>query len=177
MSATPPRADRARGTRIRAGNAMGRAQAAIVAGVGRCLAEHGARRTTMIDIAAAAGIAKGTLYNHVRTKPEAYALYADAEVARLTEVLAGAGLVAAGDALAAHPVAARMRAHEPAALAALLLSGPATGARARVGEALEDQVGTARAPIALRWLLSLLVVPGTEQSRAAEAAALCDDLP
>lgn len=168
VSATPPRADRARGTRVRAGNAMDRAQRAIVTGVGRCLGEHGARRSTMIDIAAAAGIAKGTLYNHVRTKSEAFVLYADAEVARLSDLLTADGLEGAAAAVADHPVVARMRAHEPAALAAVLLSAPAAAARERLLEALDDQVGTALAPVALRWLLSLLVVPGTPESRAAE---------
>lgn len=154
---------------------MDRAQTAIVAGVGRCLVDHGARRSTMIDIAAAAGIAKGTLYNHVRTKSEAFALYADAEIARLLDLIAAEGLEAAATAVGEHPVVARMRSHEPAALAAVLLSAPADAARGRVLEALDDLVGSSLAPVALRWLLSLLVVPGTPQSRAAEAAALVVD--
>jgi AcrR family transcriptional regulator len=151
---------------------MDRAQTAIVSGVGRCLAENGARRSTMIDIAAAAGIAKGTLYNHVRTKSEAFVLYADAEIARLSELLVVDGLVAAATAVAEDPVVARMRAHEPAALATALLSAPADAARVRVLEALDDLVGPSLAPIVLRWLLSLLMVPGSTDSRATEAAAL-----
>lgn len=151
---------------------MDRAQGAIVGGVGRCLADQGARGSTMIDIAAAAGIAKGTLYNHVRTKAEAFVLYADAEVARLSDVLTAEGLEAAGTAVAEHPVVARMRAHEPAALAALLLSAPAAAACERVLEALDDLVGPSLAPVTLRWLVSLLVLPGTATSRGAEVAAL-----
>lgn len=151
---------------------MDRAQTAIVAGVGRCLADHGARRTTMIDIAAAAGIAKGTLYNHVRTKSEAFVLYADAEVGRLSETLTTEGLAAAATVVAEHPAVARMRDHEPAALAAGLLSAPADAARGRVLEALDDLVGPSLAPVALRWLLSLVLVPGSTASRAAEAAVL-----
>lgn len=171
MSATPPRADRARGTRIRAGNAMDRAQSAIVAGVGHCLVGQGARKTTMIDIAAASGVAKGTLYNHVRTKSEAYALYADAEVTRLVDVLAVDGLAAAGREVADHPALARMRAHEPAALASVLVSEASSPLRERVLEALDDLVGAPSA-LALRWLLSLMVVPGTPESRAADVATL-----
>jgi AcrR family transcriptional regulator len=148
---------------------MDRTQAAIVAGVGSCLATHGARRTTMIDIAAAAGIAKGTLYNHVRTKAEAFALYADAEVARLLDLIGADGLVAAADAVGGHPVPARMRAEEPAALAALLLA--AAGARPRVVEALEDVLGPAAA-LAYRWLVSLLVEPADHDERVAEAQLL-----
>lgn len=153
---------------------MDRAQAAIVAGVGRCLAENGARRSTMIDIAAAAGIAKGTLYNHVRTKSEAFVLYAEAEVARLSDALVADGLTAAATSVAEHPVVERMRAHEPAALAAALLTAPADAARLRVLEALDDLVGSSLAPVVLRWLLSLLLVPGSSESRATEAAALAD---
>lgn len=150
---------------------MDRAQTAIVVGVGRCLADRGARRSTMIDIAAASGIAKGTLYNHVRTKSEAFVLYADAEIGRLSDLLASDGLDAAATAVADHPVVARMRAHEPAALAAMLLSAAADAARSRLLEALDDLVGPSLAPVALRWLLSLLIVPGSAASRASEVAA------
>ena len=151
---------------------MDRAQTAIVAGVGRCLSDQGARRSTMIDIAAAAGIAKGTLYNHVRTKSEAFVLYADAEVGRLSDALTTDGLEAAGAVVAEHPVVARMRRHEPAALAAALLSAQADAARGRVLEALDDLVGPSLAPVALRWLLSLALVPGNTASRAAEVVVL-----
>jgi AcrR family transcriptional regulator len=151
---------------------MDRAQTAIVAGVGRCLADHGARRSTMIDIAAAAGIAKGTLYNHVRTKSEAFVLYADAQIAQLLDLIADEELAAAATAVAEHPAVVRMRAHEPAALAALVLSASAEAARGRVLEALDDRVGSLVAPVVLRWLVSLLFVPGTAASRATEVTAL-----
>jgi AcrR family transcriptional regulator len=174
--AVAPRADRVAGTRSRAGNAMARTQSAVVAGVGRSLLAHGARRTTMIDIAAAAGIAKATLYNHVRTKGEALALYADAELADVTALLfdgaPGPALAAAADAVATHPVVRRLAQDEPAAFAALLTGPHAVPRRARLGEALEDRLGAARAPLALRWLTSLLADPGTPAERAAGAVLL-----
>jgi AcrR family transcriptional regulator len=148
---------------------MARTESAVVDGVGRCLAESGARRTTMIDIAAAAGIAKGTLYNHVRTKAEAYDRYADAQIAELLDLLAAGGLAPAAEAVADHPVAARLRQDEPDALAAAMLA--AGGRRDQVLEALEDVVGAA-APVAYRWLLSLLVDPGDADERAAAVAVL-----
>ena len=155
---------------------MARTQAAVVAGVGRCLIAHGARRTTMIDIAAASGIAKATLYNHVRTKGEAYALYADAELATLTTLVfrdpPQDGLRAAADAVAAHPVARKLAAEEPAAFAGLLTGPSATAGRSRLGEALFDRLGPTVGPVALRWLTSLLADPGTAVERAAGAALL-----
>ncbi len=167
----PAREDRPAGTRSRAGNAMARTQAAVVAGVGACLAAHGVRRTTMIDIAAAAGIAKGTLYNHVRTKNEALALYADEQVGVLLDVLGGGpqpgtALAAAAEQLAVHPVLDRLRADEPQLLAGLLVGPAAAARRAPVLEALADLFGAEVAPVALRWLTSLLVDPGTAQERA-----------
>jgi AcrR family transcriptional regulator len=149
---------------------MARPEGAVLEGVGRCLVAQGARRTTMIDIAAAAGIAKGTLYNHVRTRAEAYTRYGEAQVDVLVETIAVGGLVAAAEAIAAHPVAARLRSDEPAALATVLLS--VGSFRPQLLEALGDAVGEPAAPVAYRWLLSLLVEPGTSEERSASSVAV-----
>jgi len=170
----------ARGTRSRSGNAMGRTRAAIVTGTARCLAEHGARRTTMIDIAAASGVAKGTLYNHVRTKTEAYRLLGESEAGRLVELLtAGPNadramvLAHAAETIALHPVARRLAQQEPTLLAAVLLPGPLTrGAYSQVRAALVLLLGGVAGPLALRWLMSLLIDPGERAERAMTAAAL-----
>jgi len=152
---------------------MGRTQVAVLEGTARCLVAHGARRTTMVDIAAAAGVAKGTLYNHVRTRAEAYRLLADEETARLVGLLTGEpplALAAAADFVATHPVVRRFARDEPAALAVLLTPGPWTeGPYGRVAEALEDLLGPERAPLGLRLLLSLLGSPGSAEERAALA--------
>ncbi len=47
-----------------------RTQTAVLEGAARCFARVGVRGTTMQDVAHEAGVAKGTLYNHVRTKPD-----------------------------------------------------------------------------------------------------------
>lgn len=156
---------------------MGRTQAAVVAGVGDCLAAHGVRRTTMIDIAAAAGIAKATLYNHVRTKAEALALYADEQVAAVVAQLdgdPGPALLRAAEAVAAHPVVRSLAAAEPVSLTAALIGPPAALRHARVREALEDLLGVEVAPLAVRWLGSLLADPGEAPERAATAQLLAD---
>jgi AcrR family transcriptional regulator len=170
----------ARGTRSRSGNAMGRTRAAIVSGTARCLAEHGARRTTMIDIAAASGVAKGTLYNHVRTKAEAYRLLGESEASRLVELLTADPdadrsqvLARAADVIAQHPVARRLAEQEPSLLAAVLLPGPLTqDAYGQIRAALVVLLGDAAGPLALRWLMSLLIDPGESADRTAAADLL-----
>ena len=73
---------RVRGVRSRAGNAMERTRAAVLDGAARAVEKHGARRATMGDIAVLAGIAKGTLYNHFRTKDAVYAAAATSRSVR-----------------------------------------------------------------------------------------------
>lgn len=154
---------------------MGRTQAAVVEGTARCLIAHGVRRTTMVDIATASGVAKGTLYNHVRTKSEAYRLLAEAETERLLSMLRGepaVALAAAADFIAQHPVARRLVTSDPAALAVVLTPGPLTdGPYGRMREALEDLLGAA-SPLALRFLSSLIFDPGSAEQRSAVVALL-----
>src|SRR5437763_801411 len=76
---------RERGVHSRAGNAMQRTRAAVIEGAVRAVEKHGARKTTMSDIAMLAGIAKGTLYNHFRTKEAVYAAAAEAGVRSLAQ--------------------------------------------------------------------------------------------
>src|SRR3954467_2543487 len=73
-------AARPRGTRSRAGNAMERTRANVLAAAARCVAKYGSRRTTMGDIATTSGVAKATIYNHFRTKDDVYVALVDAEV-------------------------------------------------------------------------------------------------
>ena len=49
---------------------MGRTRLGLLTGAARAFAEHGLRRSTMQSVAAAAGVAKATLYNHFRTKDD-----------------------------------------------------------------------------------------------------------
>ena len=84
------------GTRSRAGNAMNRTRAALLVGARRAVEVSGTK-ITMAQVAAAAGVAKATLYNHFRTREAVLdALLLD-EVRVLTERAAGLPLA---DALA-----------------------------------------------------------------------------
>src|SRR6478752_7215591 len=55
------------GTRSRAGNAMNRTRAALLDGARRAVEVSGTK-ITMAQVAASAGVAKATLYNHFRTR-------------------------------------------------------------------------------------------------------------
>src|SRR3954463_14985686 len=76
------------GARTPRGNAMGRTRAGLLDGAGRAFAERGLRGSTMQSVAAAAGVAKATLYNHFGTRDAAARALLAAELDRLT-ALAG----------------------------------------------------------------------------------------
>ena len=166
---------REQGLRSRAGNAMARTRAAVLDGAARAVEKHGARRTTMADIANLAGIAKGTLYNHFRAKEAVFAAALDAGMRGLTdecvtianEDLADA-LALAADRLGTHPALCRLAADEPAAVAALSAiddSEPWMCARASV-KAILDAGGRESTPatveVVLRWLVSFVGAPGRD---------------
>src|SRR4051794_27219598 len=112
------------GAHTRAGNAMGRTRAGLLAGAARAFAEHGLRRSTMQSIAAAAGVAKATLYNHFRTKDEVASALLAAELERLTALAEGLpldqALAVLPDELGAHPRVRRLAGPQPRGLTALL---------------------------------------------------------
>jgi AcrR family transcriptional regulator len=163
------------GTRVRAGNSMGRTRSVLLSAALRLVVAQGTRRTSMADIAAAAGVAKGTLYNHFRTKEDVWSAVVLAEVHALAD--AGAGLpledalVLAARRLGEHPAVRRLAAEEPATLCALV-TAPGS---APVRRAAEDAVrallaGTGRdlaaADLVLRWLESQLTRPGDVETSA-----------
>src|SRR5262249_14979758 len=120
---------RAAGSRSRAGNAMARTRAGLLEGALRAVARQGTRRTTMNDIAAAAGVAKATLYNHFRTKDDVWAALLEAELAQLAadcaELPLRDALVLAATRISQHPGLRRVAQTEPAVLARLLVADPA----------------------------------------------------
>lgn len=182
MSQSPPpgpgtsRPARFDAGRSRAGNAMARTRAAVLSGARACVQKHGVKRTTMVDVAVTAGVAKATLYNHFRTKAEVLTALVDSEVsaagAETTEAAETQGLPVAlarlAERLGEHPVVRRLVAQEPAVLIALVLPGeePAAGwaaAREAVRGLLVPVVEPEELPHAsetvLRWLVSALLWP------------------
>jgi AcrR family transcriptional regulator len=132
------------GTRVRAGNAMARTRTELLQAAVRVVSERGTRRASMTDIAAEAGVAKGTLYNHFRTKDDVWVALVDAELRAVVDecrgLPLGAALEHAAHRLGAHPAVRRLAADEPVILAELVTAGPrATGwrtARAAVADVL-----------------------------------------
>src|SRR4051812_21496452 len=168
------------GSHTRGGNAMGRTRAGLLAGAARALAEKGLRRSTMQSVAAAAGVAKATLYNHFRTKDELVAALLSAELDRLTELAAGLpggqALATLSDELGAHPVLRRLAETDPETFAALLTVGPERWSEltGRLADAL--RIDADSADLVARWLAGVVVQPGRSTSRHRHAARLAADL-
>lgn len=181
---------RAAGTRSRGGNAMARTRAALLDGALRAVARHGARRTTMNDIAAEAGIAKATLYNHFRTKDDVLAALVEAQVRAIAVGCRGMPLADALEhaarTLSEHQVLRRIARDEPVMLAAMLTPGPHAGGWRAAVEEVRDRLGesalTHRAEIspgadlAVRWLSTFLARPGEPGAIRREAAVLAGTL-
>src|SRR3954468_3967939 len=113
---------REKGTRTRAGNAMDRTRAALLAGAGRAVAASGTK-ITMAQVATAAGVAKATLYNHFRTRDAVLAALLTCEVDALIEAQTGkpvaSALTDAAGAISDHPIRRALAEIEPAVLAGL----------------------------------------------------------
>ncbi|GAA0261608.1 TetR family transcriptional regulator [Cryptosporangium japonicum] len=167
--------ERTRGTRVRAGNAMARTRASLLDAAVRLIAERGTRRTSMTDIAQAAGIAKGTLYNHFRNKDEVFAALVEAEIALIADECRGLeledALAVAAIRLDTHPALRRVADDDPAALAALV-GAPLEAAGWRVARACAADVLAAcgrdprGAELVVRWLASHLAAPDPDDAEA-----------
>ena len=171
------------GTRTRAGNAMNRTRAALMTGARRAVEQSGTK-ITMAQVAAAAGVAKATLYNHFRTREAVLdALLLD-EVAVLTDRVAGLpladALATAAAALSDSPLLRTLARTEPATVAMLgRIDRTAVGwqrARAAVDAALAGE-GRGGAEFVLRWLASFLLSPAQPEAIAADLAVLIAALP
>lgn len=164
------------GAHTRSGNAMNRTRAGLLAGAARAFAEQGVRASTMQSIAAAAGVAKATLYNHFRTKDDVVRVLLTAELDRLTALASALPRDQALEALAAelgaHPVLRRLAEVEPEVLTRLLAVGPETWAELTGRLAAALRVDDDSAEIAARWLLGVVLQPGRTTTRRRHATAL-----
>jgi hypothetical protein len=163
-SAAPVRAP---GTRSRAGNAMNRTRAALLDGA-RLAVEVSGTKITMAQVAAAAGVAKATLYE-VTTLVEEFA-----EVP-LDEALSGAA-----NAISRHPLLRALARVEPATLAAVACMDSSADGWRIAGEGVAAAVagaGRGGAETALRWLASYVVSPAGPAVIAADLQVLLTGLP
>jgi AcrR family transcriptional regulator len=174
---------RQKGTHSRAGNAMSRTRAALLSGAARAVEVSGTK-ITMAQVAAAAGVAKATLYNHFRTREAVLAALLDHQVDTIIEEQAGKALgdalVDAATAIATNPVRRGLARVEPAILAAVGRiddsAEPWRRARAAVSAALAA-AGRDGADTVLRWLASFLLNEASPESIARDVAVLLAGLP
>jgi AcrR family transcriptional regulator len=174
---------RVKGVHSRGGNAMNRTRSALLGGAARAVATTGTK-ITMAQVAAAAGVAKATLYNHFRTREAVLAALVvqqvDALIEEQTGKPLGVALVDAATAISRHPIRAGLAGVEPAVLAVVgRIDDSAVGwqhARTALDAALvaEARDGT---DTVLRWLASYLLTPGEPESIARDVAALLAGLP
>jgi hypothetical protein len=143
------------GIHTRAGNAMGRTRAGLLAGAARAFAEHGVRRSTMQSIAAAL-----------------LALELDRLTALAASLPRDQALATLSDELGAHPVLRRLAGTEPDALVELLAVDADRWAEliSRLGAAL--RVDDDGAQLAARWLLGVVLQPGRSTTRHRHAGRL-----
>ena len=173
---------RAAGGHTRAGNAMDRTRAALLDGARRAVATSGTK-ITMAQVAAAAGVAKATLYNHFRTREAVLTALLAADVRAVIDAVAGLpvedALATAATMLSEHPVPRALAELDPATLVRLATVDVHTDgwqlARDATRTALvaADRRGT---DAVLRWLASMLVNPASSAVVAGDVATLLDGL-
>lgn len=174
---------RSTGTRSRAGNAMDRTRAALLDGARAAVLQSGSK-ITMAQVAACAGVAKATLYNHFRTRTDVLAALIVDEVERVVaqgdgRPLAEAIQIAAVQ-VSASPLLKALARHDPAALASLACVNPATPgwstARDAIASVLSEH-GRRGTDTVLRLLASYIASPATPAAIAGDVAVLLSGLP
>jgi AcrR family transcriptional regulator len=174
---------REKGTRTRAGNAMNRTRAALLSGAAEAVRSSGTK-ITMAQVAAAAGVAKATLYNHFRTREAVLAALVEHQVAALIDENLAKPLPAAladtATAITRHPVRRALVQVEPTVLAALSrIDDTAPGwqhARAAVDDLLARE-SRGGGELVLRWLATFLLSPADDAAIRRDVDALLGGLP
>jgi AcrR family transcriptional regulator len=181
VASAPP--VRVTGTRTRAGNAMSRTRSALLVGAAASVEASGTK-ITMAQVAAAAGVAKATLYNHFRTREAVLDALVVSQVSALVHATEGqpleTALVETAVAISRNPVRRGLARIEPGVLAELgRIDDRSEGwqvARAGVEAALAaaSRGGT---DTVLRWLASFVVSAADRATIAADVAVLLAGLP
>ncbi|MBV9593251.1 MAG: TetR/AcrR family transcriptional regulator [Actinobacteria bacterium] len=171
------------GTRSRAGNAMSRTRDALMAGAARAVEANGTK-ISMSQVAACAGVAKATLYNHFRTRDAVLGALLDHEVERFVAEFAGQSpeeaLTGAAVAIAQHPLVRALARVEPATLSAVARVELRTAAWRSALVAVRENLagaGLGGERIVLRWLASFLLTPADPRAVAEDVGILLAGLP
>lgn len=141
---------------------MGRARHEIVAAAAALVADGGVRAVTMAGVARTAGVAKATVYNHVRDRDELLSAVLRDQADQLQRDVEAQPrqqrLGAAAAWVSRSPVVQGLRRHDPDVVLEL---GAAAVTNPAALEAVASWTPDGRDPeAALRWLMSYAVSPG-----------------
>jgi AcrR family transcriptional regulator len=140
---------------------MERARAGILKAAAQLVAEQGLHSVTMAGVARRAGVAKATVYNHVRDRDELIAQLLADQWSRLQQVCADQPrdqrLSAAATWVSDSAVLAGLRRHNPEAIVTL---GELSMTDPEVLAAVGTWIPEGRdSDAALRWLISFAIAP------------------
>ena len=157
-------------------------RAAIARAAREALASGGVSALTMSGVAERSGLARATVYNHVRDRSELQSLVVNSLLAEAETVAEAqdtpSGLLCAwADWLAAEPAVAGLRLHDPAVLVAAIEAGLALGDDvARVGVSALSRVGAhadlSAVDTVARWLSGFALHPSEPAAREVSAQIL-----
>jgi AcrR family transcriptional regulator len=160
-----------------------RSRAAILDGA-RDAVLAGGTKVTMSQVAARAGVAKATLYNHYRVREEVLAELLLVEIEELIATLAhlrlADALTSAALAVSEHPLLEALGAHDSTALSVLGRVDVGSAGWARVAQATDRLLashGRRGTPTVLRWLSSFVIAPAEAADIAADVEVLIAGLP
>jgi AcrR family transcriptional regulator len=176
----PAEASGARGTRNAAAS---RSRAAILEGARAAVLANGTS-ITMAQVAARAGVAKATLYNHYRAREDVLAELLLAEIDRLIDSVAHlplpVALTRAAVAISEHPLLEALGGSDDTALSVLARVDVRSAGWGRVAQATERLLarrGRRGTPTVLRWLASFVIAPADLDDIAADVSVLVAGLP
>lgn len=165
------------------GSQAARSRVAILEGARAAVAINGTK-ITMSQIAARAGVAKATLYNHYRTREDVLGDLLLAEIDAIIVAVAhlplATALSRAAVAVSEHPLLEALGGQDSAALSALAMIDVRTPGWARVAQAVERMLasqGRRGTPTVLRWLSSFVIAPADLADIAADVEVLVAGLP
>jgi AcrR family transcriptional regulator len=182
-AALPIAADSAAAEAGGRGAVASRSRAAILDGARAAVLANGSS-ITMAQIAARAGVAKATLYNHFRAREDVLAELLLVEIDQLIAAVAHlplpVALSRAAVAISEHPLLEALGSHDGAALAVLARVDVRSAGWARVAQATERLLarrGRRGTPTVLRWLASFVLAPADSDDIAADVSVLVAGLP
>ena len=160
-----------------------RSRAAILDGARAAILASGSK-LTMSQIAARAGVAKATLYNHYRTREDVLAdlLLAeiDAVVARVSHLPLSLALRRAAGEISENPLLEALGGQDSSTLSVLAMIDVRAAGWSRVAQASDRLLarhGRRGTPTVLRWLSSFLLAPAEADDIAADVEVLVAGLP